>query len=209
MRGTFLAALTLARVPCGFITWETLALPHWNHPIPLSAAVDAWGGLTDGVLHTNAFHFPQRVRHRLREDRQALHGGRAGLVVDADRQQRHAGTHVLKGQVEAFLGQRAHVLCLGVDLQDVPLGDLIRRDGGHFPELALAEVGADVGVSFGEEEVEGFLAGDRAAAKGVAVPHHKLQLHRDAAGPGAPLDEGGAQPVILVTRVYVTDAVGV
>lgn len=82
VHGTFLAALTLAGVPSGFVTWETLALTHRNHPFSLSWAVDAWGGLTDGILHAGSLHLPQSIRHCLREGRQALHCGRARLVIN-------------------------------------------------------------------------------------------------------------------------------
>lgn len=106
--GVFLSMLTLAWVPCGFIAGETLALAHGNHPFALSWAVDARGGLTDGVLHTGPLHLPQSVCHGLREGCQALHCGRARFVVHPDRQQSHTCTHVLKSQVEASSRQRPH-----------------------------------------------------------------------------------------------------
>lgn len=95
---------TLAGFSSGFIASQTLALAHGNHPFPLSCAVDLWGGLTDGILHADAFHDCESICDRLREDCQALHCRRACLVVHPDRQQCHTSAHVLKSQVEALSG---------------------------------------------------------------------------------------------------------
>lgn len=199
----------MAGVFCGFVSWETLALHHGNHPFTLSCAVNAWGGLTDGILHADSLHLPQGICNRLREGCQALHGGRTRLVVNPDRQQGHAGAHVLESQVEALFGQGHHCSRLGVDLRHPASCDLIGGDGGDLAELPLAEAGSHVGVSLRDEEVERFFAGDRSAAEGVAVPDDELELHRDAAALRASLNESCPYPVVLVSRVYITNAVGV
>lgn len=184
--------LTLAGVPGAFVASQTLALSHRNHPLAVSWAVDARRCRTDGVLHADSLHLFEGVCHRLRERHQALHRGGAGLVVHSGGEQRHARAHVLEGQVEAPPGQRPHGPGLHVDLQDAAVRDLVGGDGGHLAELALAEVGADVGVRFRDVKVEGFLAGHRGAVERVAVPHDKVELHRHAGDPGPPLDERGA-----------------
>lgn len=203
------ALLTLAGIPGGFVAGQTLALAHGNHPLAFGRAVDARGGVTDGVLHAGSLHLLEAIRHRLWEGRQALHRGRARLVVNSDRQQRHASAHVLEGQVEALPGQRPDRPRLRVDLQHPAPRDLIRGDGGHLAELPFAEVGPHVGVGLRDEEVEGFFAGHGGAVERVAVSHHKTQLHRDAGRPRAPLDEGRTQPVVLFCGVYTTNAVGI
>lgn len=71
------------------------------------------------------------------------------------------------------------------------------------------EAGAHVGIGLEHVQVEGLFAGERGAVKGVAVPHNEVQLHRDAGGPWVPLDEGGSEPVVLLTRVDVTHTVSV
>lgn len=183
---------TLAGVPRAFVASQTLALAHGNHPLAVSWAVDAWGGRTDGILHARSFHLFESVCHRLRELRQALHRRRAGFVVHPGGEQRHARTHVLEGQVEAPPGQRPHGPGLHVDFHDTAVRDFVGRNGGHFPELAFAEVGSHVGVRFRDVKVEGLFAGDGGAVKGVAVSHDKAQLHRHARNPRPPLNEGGA-----------------
>lgn len=189
VRGILMAVLTLAGVPGGFVAFETLALAHWHHPFTLSCAVDAWGGLTDGILYTGSLHLSESVCHRLREGRQALHCGRACLVVHSDWEQRHARSHVLKSQIEAFSWQRPHSPRLCVDLQHSALCDLIRSDGGHLAELPFTEVGSHIGISFWDEKVEGFFTGHRGATKGVAVPHNKTELYRDTCCPRTSLNE--------------------
>lgn len=201
--------LTLAGVPSGFVAGETLALAHRNHPFTLSCAVDAWGGMTDGVLHAGSLDLLEAVRHCLWEGRQALHCGRACLVVNSDREQRHTSAHVLKSQVEALPGQRPHDLRFGVDLQHTTPGDLIRSDGSHFAELPFAEVGSHISIGFWDEKVEGFFAGDGGSVKRVAVSDDKAELHGDTRCPWAPLDECCTEPVILFSRVYTTNTVGI
>lgn len=183
---------TLAGVPRAFITSQTLALAHGNHPLAISWAVDARGGWTDGILHADSFYFFESICYRLRELRQALHRRWTGFVVHSDGEQRNACAHVLEGQVEAPPGQRPHGPRLCVDLQNTAVCDLIGGDGGHFTELAFTEVGAHVGVCFRDVKVEGFFAGNGGTIKSVAVPHNKAELHRHARNPRAPLDERGA-----------------
>lgn len=183
---------TLAGVPRAFITSQTLALAHGNHPLAISWAVDAWRCWTDGILHADSFHLFESICYCLWERRQALHRRRTGFVVHSGGEQRNARAHVLEGQVEAPPGQRPHGPRLCVDLQNTAVCDLIGGDGGHFTELAFTEVGAHVGVCFGDVKVEGFFAGDRGTIESVAVPHDKAELHRHTRNPRAPLDERGA-----------------
>lgn len=183
---------TLAGVPRAFITSQTLALAHRNHPLAVSWAVDAWGCRTDGILHTDSFHLFESICYRLRKLRQALHSRRAGFVVHSGGEQCHARTHVLKGQVEAPPGQRPHGPSLHVDLQNTTVCDFVGGNGGYFTELAFTEVGTHVGICFRDVKVEGFFAGHRGAVKSVAVSHNKAELHRHARNPRPSLNERGA-----------------
>lgn len=206
-------ALTLTRVFDFFIAWFALALSNWNHPFPIHSAVDARHLLADGVFRAHPAHFPQCLvltsGHGLREQYKALHCGWASFIVDPDREKSDAGSDVLKSQVEAFSRQVLHHSCLSVDAQFVFAGDLVRRYGGHFLKLALAEGSAHVCIRLRREEVEGFFAGQRGAIKRVAVTHDKLEVNQNPRSRRAPLDEGGAQPVVLLTFPNIAHGVGI
>ena len=206
-------ALTLTLVFNFFIAWFALALSDWHHPLPIDSAVDARQLLADGVLHAHPAHFPQRLvltsGHGLGERSKTLDCGRASFIVDPDGEKSDAGSDVLKGQVEAFPRQVLHHFRLGVDAQLVFAGDLVRRDGGHFLKLALAEGGAHVRVRLGREEVESFFAGQRGTVERVAVTYDELELHEDPRSRQTALDEGGAKPVVLFTLSDVADREGV
>lgn len=141
-------ALTLTCVFDFFIAWFALALPNWYHPLPIHSAVDARQLFADGVIHALPTHFPQRLvltsGHGLGEQRKALHCGWASFVVDPDGEKSDAGSDVLKSQVEAFSRQVLHHSRLSVEAQIIFAGDLVRRYGGHFLKLALAEGSAHV-----------------------------------------------------------------
>lgn len=196
-----------------FVAWFALALPDRHHPVSVHGAVDARELLTHGVIHAHTVDFPQGLvltaGHGLREQRQALHRGQTGFVVDPDGEKCHARSYVLKGQVEAFSRQVLHHSRLSVDAQLVLAGDLVRSYGGHFLKLALPEGRAHVRVRLRREEVEGLLAGQGGPVEGVAVAHDELDLNEDPGGRGTPLDEGGAQPVVLLAFANVADGVGV
>lgn len=206
-------ALTLACVSNFFIAFFALALSNWDHPLSIHSAVDARQVLANGVIHTLPAHFPQRLvltsSYGLREGRKALHRGWAGFVVDSDREESDAGTDVLKSQVETFSRQVLHHSCLSVDTQLTFAGDLIRRYGGHFLKLALAEGSANICIRLRREEVEGFLAGQRGTIERVAVTYDELEFNKNPRSWWTPLDEGGAQPVVLLPFPNITDGVGI
>lgn len=174
--------------------------------------MDAGQLFTDRVFHTHAFHFPQRLilppSHRLGEGCKALDSGWAGFVVYPDGEKGDASSDVLKGQVEAFSGQVFHHSGIGVDAQFI-FADLIRGYGGHFLKLPLAKGGAHVGVGLGCEKVEGLFAGQRGTVEKVAVADDKLELDENPRGRRTPLDEGGAQPVVLLTFIDITNRISV
>lgn len=206
-------ALTLTRIFDFFVAWYALALYNWYNPLPVHGAVDARQLLADGVIHAHPAHFTQRLvrtsGHGLRERRKALHRGCARFVVDPGGEESDAGSDVLKSQVEAFPRQVLHHFRLGVDAQFVHAGDLVRCYGGHLPKLALAEGSAHICVRLGCEEVEGFLAGQRGGIERVAIANDELEFDENPRSRWTSLDEGGAQPVVLISFPNIADGVGV
>lgn len=206
-------ALTLTCIFDFFIAWFALALSDWYHPLPIHSAVDAGQLLADSVIHAHPAHFPQRLvltsGHSLGERCKAFHCGWASFVVDPGGEKRDAGSDVLKSQIEAFSRQVFHHSCLSVDAQFIFAGDFVRRYGGHFLKLALAEGSAHIGIRLGCEEVEGFLAGQRGGIKRVAIAYDELEFNKNPRSRWTPLDEGGAQPVVLLTFPNIADGVGI
>lgn len=156
-------SLTLARIAISLVSLAALALPDWHDPLALRSAVDEGRVGAHSIVHTLTCHLAKVLfvpaSHRLREGCQALDGGWADLVVNPDREEGHTGPVVLEGQVEALATKILHHPGLCVHLQMTHLGDLVRCDGGHLTEIALAEARADVRVGIGGIEVEGLLAG--------------------------------------------------
>lgn len=175
-----------------------------------------------GIIHihfsvsdASALNFHQsckgRLRHRVRKHSQVLHSGEALLVIDAHRDQRHAGSHVLEAQVEASLAQVPNLPQLSVQFHlaftQVPLREaLISSNGVNLGVLALMDATAQVGVRLDIVQVESLLAGARHARDAVAVPQGELQLDEDplAITPGNP---ACLQPVVLVWLHDIADLV--
>lgn len=194
----------------GFESSLAGAAANRNHPLSVPIAVKLYGHVDFlGVGDADSTSYDQRgalsPRHCFWKDGKILHHAGALFVEDPHRQQRHAGTVVLKGQVEAILGQRAEAPHLRVDLHqasaEVHLREaVIRRDGVHFQIRSLhpegGALGGDHGVRLVVVEVKGLLARAGHVGDGAAVAHGESDLHVDALCP-APIDKGGEEPVVL------------
>lgn len=205
--------LTLAFVVHSFISWAALALTHGHHPFSIHSAVNAWLALTLSIFHTSPSHLPQCLVlapclcHCLRECCQTLHCGGACFVVNPYRVESYTSPDVLESQIKALVGEILHHLCLCVDPHISDARDFIRCNGCHFAELALTEAGADVSIGFGSVQVESFFAGKRLCVERIAVTHKKANLHKHPCGSGVALDEGGTQPVVLLSFFHIANKV--
>lgn len=130
--------------------------------------------------------------------------------------ERHAGSVVLKRQVEAVAGHRAEATHLRVDLHHPATQVYLREalvgcNGVHFDPGVLhpwrVNFGGRVRVRLEKVEVEGLLARAWYIRDAAAVSHRELDLDMDALG-SSPPDVLGAHPVVLIGIEDVAHLVG-
>lgn len=192
-----------------------------NHPLSVSVAVELywdvnflWIGNADPSGNDQGGAFSSC--HGLRKDCKVLDHTWALLIKDPDWQQRHAGTIVLKGQVEAIFRQWTKAPHLCVDLHQasskVHLWEaFISSYGVHLEVRGLhpesGAFGGNNSISFIVVEIERLLAGARDVGDGAAVTHSESNLHVDALC-STPINEGGEEPVVLTGLKDITHLVG-